>query len=248
MAIEHVHETSGAEKKTVVVTGRVDQGILKANTDAELVGYSAKKSPVKVTGLEMYHKTLDECQPGDSVGVALACAGDTTSLSKDNVERGMVLAAPGSTTVYNKLRAQVYLLTKEEGGRHTGFGPHYRPQLFFHCADITADLSFPKAEAAREELIKKHGKDEEGMKKVQADMKAIEADLICMPGDNVELLVTLAYPMPVEKGLKFTIREGKITVGCGTVIETMGLDNKVSIEGIKKATGKGAAAGGKKKK
>lgn len=108
-----------------------------------MVGFQPKKSTVKVVGIEMYHKTLDECMPGDSVGVSIVGTGDTMNLSKDNVERGMVLAAPNSTKLFNKLKAQIYVLTKEEGGRHTGFSPHYRPQLFFHCADITADLSFP---------------------------------------------------------------------------------------------------------
>ncbi|EPY27862.1 elongation factor Tu [Strigomonas culicis] len=245
MAIEHVYEI-GKDKKSVIVTGRVDQGVLKSNSDAELAGFSTKKPTVKVTGIEMYHKTLDECLPGDSVGVSIVGSGDTTSLSKDNVERGMVMAAPGSTHLYNRLKAQVYVLTKEEGGRHTGFSPHYRPQLFFHCADVTADLSFPEAEKAREELTKKHGKDAEGEKKRDAELKEIESKLVCMPGDNRELILTLAYPMPVEKGLKFTIREGKITVGWGAVTEAVGLDNKVSIEGKRVAAN--TKQGGKKKK
>lgn len=241
MAIEHVYEI-GKDKKHIIVTGRVDQGILKANTEAELAGFSLKKSTVKVTGIEMYHKTLDECMPGDSVGVSLTGSGDTNTLSKDNVERGMVLSSVGSTQLFNKLKAQVYVLTKDEGGRHTGFSPHYRPQLYFHCADVTADLNFPESEKAREELIKKHGKDAEAMKKVEADLKEVESKLVCMPGDNRELMLTLAWPMPVEKGLKFTIREGKITVGWGAVTETVGLDTKVSIEGKRvaaKPTGKG---------
>lgn len=233
MAIEHVYET-GKDGKAVIVTGRVDQGILKNGSDAELSGFSAKKSTVKVTGVEMYHKILDQAQPGDSVGVSLIGSGDTTALNKTNVERGMVLAAPGSTSLFNRLKAQVYVLTKDEGGRHTGFSPHYRPQLFFHCADVTADLSFPEVEAAREEMIKKHGKDAEALKKVDAEMKEIEGKHMCMPGDNREMVLTLAYPMPVERGLKFTIREGKITVGWGAVTETIGLDNKVNIEGKKK--------------
>lgn len=241
MAIEHVYEV-GKDKKSIIVTGRVDQGVLKLNADAELAGFSAKKSTVKVSGIEMYHKTLAECMPGDSVGVSLVGSGDTTALSKDNVERGMVMAAPGSTNLFNRLKAQIYVLTKEEGGRHTGFSPHYRPQLFFHCADVTADISFPEAEKHREELNKKYGRGAEEDKKKEAEMKEMESKLMCMPGDNRELVLTLAYPMPVEKGLKFTIREGKITVGWGAVTETIGLDTKVSIEGkrqqAKPVTGK----------
>ncbi|CBZ25582.1 putative elongation factor Tu [Leishmania mexicana MHOM/GT/2001/U1103] len=241
MAIEHVYEI-GKDKKSVIVTGRVDQGVLKLNTDAELAGFSVKKSTVRVTGIEMYHKTLSECMPGDSVGVSIVGTGDTISLSKDNVERGMVMAATGSTNLYNKVKAQVYVLTKDEGGRHTGFSPHYRPQLFFHCADVTADMSFPEAEKHREELNKKFGRGPEEDKQKEAEMKEFESKLVCMPGDNRELILTLAYPMPIEKGLKFTIREGKITVGWGAVVETMGLDTKVNIEGkriaAKPVTGK----------
>ncbi|AYU78002.1 EF-Tu / Elongation factor Tu - mitochondrial [Leishmania donovani] len=244
MAIEHVYEI-GKDKKSVVVTGRVDQGILKLNTDAELAGFSSKKSTVRVTGIEMYHKTLSECMPGDSVGVSIVGTGDTTSLSKGNVERGMVMAATGSTNLYNKVKAQVYVLTKDEGGRHTGFSPHYRPQLFFHCADVTADMSFPEAEKHREELNKKFGRGPEEDKKKEAAMKEFESKLVCMPGDNRELILTLAYPMPIEKGLKFTIREGKITVGWGAVVETMGLDTKVNIEG--KRIGAKPVTGKKKK-
>lgn len=246
MAIEHVYEI-GKDKKSVIVTGRVDQGVLKNNSDVELAGFSGKKPTVRVTGIEMYHKILDECLPGDSVGVSIVGTGDTTNLSKETVERGMVLAAPGSTTIYNKLKAQVYVLTKDEGGRHTGFSPHYRPQLFFHCADVTADLSFPEAEQQREELKKKYGKGPENDKKRETEMKEFESKLICMPGDNRELILTLAYPMPVTKGLKFTIREGKITVGWGAVTETLGMDNKVSIEGKRVLAKHGQTAQKKKK-
>ncbi|CCW69161.1 unnamed protein product, partial [Phytomonas sp. Hart1] len=230
MAIEHVYEV-GKDKKAIIVTGRVDQGVLKFNAEAELAGLQMRKATVKVTGIEMYHQTLPECLPGDSVGVGLVGTGETTTLSKATVERGMVLAASGSTKLFNKLKAQVYVLTKEEGGRHTGFSPHYRPQIFFHCADITADLSFPETEAKREELVKAHGKSAEGLKKVEAELKDFESKMVCMPGDNREMILTLAYPMPIEKGLKFTIREGKITVGWGAVTETIALDKKVSIEG-----------------
>jgi elongation factor Tu len=239
MAVEHVYEI-GSDKKTVVVTGRVDQGVLKNGTDAELTGFSPKPKTVKIVGMEMYHKTLDECQPGDSVGVSIVGTGDTTSLSKDNVERGMCLAAPGSTKLFNKVKAQVYVLTKEEGGRHTAFHPHYRPQLYFRCADITGDINFPEVEALNTELSKKY-KDKDDLPKKEAELKELEKKLMCMPGDNRELIITLAYPMPLEKGLKFAIREGKITVGCGVIGECLGLDPKVNIEGAKiaaKVTGK----------
>lgn len=244
LAIEHVYE-AGEDKKAVIVTGRVDQGVLKVNEEAELSGFSPKISKVKVSNIEMYHKTLSEALPGDSVGVGLAPAGDTTSLTKQTVERGMVLAAPGSTKLYNKIKAQVYVLTKEEGGRRTGFAPHYRPQLFFRCADVTADMNFPETETLAQQLAKRSGKDPEEQKKAAAELKEAESKLMCMPGDNRELILTLAYPMPVERGLKFTIREGKITVGWGAVIETLGLDLKVSIEGKKPPTT--AKQGGKKK-
>nr|CCC94366.1 putative elongation factor Tu [Trypanosoma congolense IL3000] len=245
MPIEHVYEI-GKDKKSVIVTGRVDQGLMKINADAELSGFSAKKLSVKVTGIEMYHKTLDECMPGDSVGASIVGTGDTTSLSKDNVERGMVLSAPGATKLFNKVRAQVYVLTKDEGGRHTAFSPHYRPQLFFRCADVTADLNFPESEQHAAELNKKYGKDAEDQKKKDAELKEFEKTLVCMPGDSRELVLTLAYPMPMEKGLKFTIREGKITVGWGAVTECLALDSKVSIEGVKQV--KQVTGKGKKKK
>nr|CCC52251.1 putative elongation factor Tu [Trypanosoma vivax Y486] len=233
MPIEHVYEI-GKDKKSVIVTGRVDQGLMKLGADAELSGFSTKKLTVKVSGIEMYHKTLEECMPGDSVGASIVGTGDTTTLTKDNVERGMVLSAPGATELFNKVRAQVYVLTKEEGGRHTAFGPHYRPQLFFRCADVTADLNFPESEKFAGELNKKYGKDAEDQKKKESELKEFEKTLVCMPGDNRDLLLTLAYPMPIEKGLKFTIREGKITVGWGVVTECVALDPKVSIEGVKR--------------
>lgn len=243
MAVEHVYEI-GTDKKTVVVTGRVDQGVLKNNADAELSGYQAKPKTVKIVGMEMYHKLLDECMPGDSVGVSIVGTGDTTSLSKESVERGMCLAAPGSQKLYNKVKAQVYVLTKDEGGRHTAFHPHYRPQFFFRCADITGDINFPEVEAFNVEISKKYGKDKEEQAKKDAELKEFEKKQMCMPGDNRELIITLAYPMPLEKGLKFAIREGKITVGCGVIGECLGLDTKVSIEGIKVAK----AVSGKKAK
>lgn len=233
MAVEHVYDV-GTDKKAVIVTGRVDQGTGKKGADAEISGFSPKAKPVKITAIEMYHKTLDECLPGDSVGISIAST--EVALSKETIERGMVLAAPGSTKLFNKVRAQVYVLTKEEGGRHTAFHPHYRPQLYFRCADITGDVSFPEVEAFTVEVGKKYGKEKEDIAKRDAELKEFEKKLMCMPGDNRELIITLAYPMPLEKGLKFAIREGKITVGCGVIGECLALDPKVSIEGVKAAT------------
>jgi len=243
MAIENVYDVD--KGKVAVVTGRVDQGTLKNGMEAEVAGFDPKNKTVKVSGIEMYHKTLEEALPGDSVGVSIVPAGDTMAIGRTNIERGMVLTTPGSTKLFNKLTAQVYVLTKDEGGRHTAFKPHYRPQLYFRCADITADISFPEALAKEAELTKANGKDDEGKAKTNTELKAFEKTLMCMPGDNRELSFTLAYPMPVEKGLKFAIREGKITVGAGVVNECIGLDTKVSIEGIKKVakmTGKAKPA------
>ena len=232
LAIEHVYDT-GKDQKMVIVTGRVDQGILKNGAEVELSGFNLKNRKVKISGIEMYHKIMEECVPGDSVGVSIVGTGDTGALSKQTVERGMILAAVGSTKLYNRVKAQVYVLTKEEGGRHTAFHPHYRPQLYFRCADITGDISFPEIETLTAELNKKYGKEKEDVAKRDAELKEAEKKLMCMPGDNRELIITLAYPMPVEKGLKFAIREGKITVGCGVIGDCIGLDPKVNIEGAK---------------
>ena len=245
MPVEQVYVIPGAGPKdasTCVVTGRIDQGLAKKGEMAELSGYSTKTLPVKIVGIEMYHKLMDQGEPGDSCGISIQPTGETRDLNKKNVERGMILSAQGSTKLYNKIRANVYVLTAEEGGRHTAFHPHYRPQLFFRCADITGDISFPEVEAYKLEMDKEHGKEESGAK--SAAMKEFEKKQMCMPGDNRELCITLAYPMPMEQGLKFAIREGKITVGAGVISQCVALDPKVSIEG---RTAKGAAKGGNKK-
>jgi elongation factor Tu len=231
MPIENVYNVGTEMGKRIVVTGRVDQGLAKLNDAADISGFSTTKKTVKIVGIEMYHKLLEQGQPGDSVGIACVPVGDTTSVSKDNVERGMVLSAPNATKLYNKLLANVYVLTKEEGGRHTAFAPHYRPQFYFRCADITGDISFPEIDEFKKELDKKYGKDPEKDGQKAEELKAHEKKFMCMPGDNRTVSLTLAYPMPVEKGLKFAIREGKITVGAGVVAECVGLDKTVSIEG-----------------
>lgn len=238
LPIENVYEIA---KDTVIVTGRVEQGVIKKGEEAELAGFQNKKLTAKIAGVEMYKKLLDEAVPGDSVGISLNHAGDTPDLSKKNVERGMVLAKPGSTTLHNKVKANVYVLTKEEGGRHTAFHPHYRPQFFFRCADITGDISFPDVEAKRTELEKKY-KSAEDAGKLKDELKEFEKTVMCMPGDNREVIIRLAYPMPMEKGLKFAIREGKITVGAGVIAECQGVDPKVSIEGHRAKISQGGKA------
>ena len=248
MPIEHVYEVphpDGKGGKTVSVTGRIDQGIIKKGSNAELSGFSPDKLPVTISGVEMYHKLMDQAEPGDSVGISLVPRGSCPNLSKKNVERGQLLAADGSTKLFNKLKANIYVLTKEEGGRHTAFQAHYRPQFYFRCADITGDISFPEVDKFKEELDKKHGKDKSKDAEKAKELKEFSKDHFCMPGDNKEVTVTLAYPMPVEKGLKFAVREGKITVGAGVVAEVLGLDKTVSIEGKQVKT---VTAPGKKKK
>jgi elongation factor Tu len=237
MPIEQVHLVGPGDVKTVVVTGRIEQGVIKPGDAAELVGFSPNKLSAKITGVEMYHKLLDQGTPGDSVGLSLLHTGDTPALNKNIVERGMVVAAPASTKLYNKVKANVYVLTGEEGGRSTAFHPHYRPQFFFRCADVTGDISFPEIEAFKKDLDKKYGKDKEKEHAKNEELKEFEKKQMCMPGDNRELFITLAYPMAIEKGMKFAIREGKITVGAGVFSECVELDPKVEIEGMKKVGG-----------
>lgn len=246
MPIEQVYDVPAATPKdlnSVIVTGRVDQGVIKPGDNIEIVGMGTTKHTATVKGVEMYKKLLEAGEPGDSVGVSLTPTNDAKALNKKMVERGMVMCAPGSTKLFNKIRANVYVLTAEEGGRKTAFHPHYRPQFFFRCADITGDISFPEVEAFQAELDKKHGKEQSPAK--QQELKEFEKKQMCMPGDNKELCVTLAYPMPVEQGLKFAIREGQITVGAGVVSQCVALDKTVNIEGAKKKQMKGK--GGKKK-
>jgi elongation factor Tu len=246
MPIEQVYEIPAATVKdlhTVIVTGRIDQGVVKPGDSVEITGMSYAKQTATIKGVEMYKKLMEQGEPGDSVGISLTPTNEVKKLDKKLVERGMVLSAPGATKLFNKIKANVYVLTHEEGGRKTAFHPHYRPQFFFRCADITGDISFPEVEAFAKEQDKTHGKDNSPAK--AQELKEFEKKQMCMPGDNREVCITFAHPMPIEKGLKFAIREGQITVGAGVVSECVALDKGVSIEGQKK---KKAQPGKAKKK
>jgi elongation factor Tu len=179
MPIEDIFSISG---RGTVVTGRVEQGIIKVGEEVEIVGIRPTQKTV-VTGVEMFKKLLDQGQAGDNVGLLLRGTG------KDDVERGQVLAKPGSITPHKKFKASAYILTKEEGGRHTPFFKGYRPQFYFRTTDVTGVAQLP-----------------EGMEMV-------------MPGDSVQLEVELITPIAMDKGLRFAIREGGRTVGSGTVSE-----------------------------
>ena len=181
LPIEDVMTISG---RGTVVTGRVERGVLKMNDEVEIVGIRPTQKSV-VTGIEMFRKTLDFAQGGDNVGVLLR------GITHDQVERGQVLAKPGSIVPHSKFTASVYVLTKEEGGRHTAFLNGYRPQFFFRTTDVTGNIALP----AGVEMV--------------------------MPGDNVTLTVELIHPIAMEQGTKFSIREGGRTVGAGTVSEVI---------------------------
>jgi elongation factor Tu len=177
MSIEDVFSITG---RGTVVTGRVEQGILKVNEEVEIVGIRPTHKTV-ATGIEMFRKLLDEGRAGDNVGVLLRGVG------KDDVERGQVLAKPGSITPHTDFEAQVYVLTKEEGGRHNPFFPGYRPQFYFRTTDVTGAIQLP------------------------------EGTQMVMPGDNTEMTVELIAPIAMDEGLRFAIREGGRTVGAGRV-------------------------------
>ncbi len=179
LAIEDVITITG---RGTVVTGRMERGILKLNDEVEIVGIRETQKSV-ATGIEMFRKLLDFAEAGDNVGVLLR------GINRDQVVRGQVLAKPGSVTPHSKFVASVYVLTKEEGGRHTAFLTNYRPQFYFRTTDVTGVITLP----AGVEMV--------------------------MPGDNVELTVELIHPIALEKGTKFSIREGGRTVGAGTVNE-----------------------------
>ena len=179
LPIEDVMTISG---RGTVVTGRVERGACKLNEEMEIVGIKPTQKTV-ITGLEMFRKLLDYAEAGDNVGVLLR------GINRDQVVRGQVLAKPGSIIPHTKFTASVYVLTKEEGGRHTAFLSNYRPQFYFRTTDITGVITLP----AGTEMV--------------------------MPGDNVELTVELIHPIAIEKGTKFSIREGGRTVGAGTVSE-----------------------------
>ncbi len=181
MPIEDVFTIEG---RGTVVTGRVERGTIKLNEPVQIVGIRETRQTV-ATGLEMFHKQMDSSQAGDNVGVLLR------GIKREEVERGMVLAKPGSVTPHTKFQANVYVLTKEEGGRHTPFFANYRPQFYVRTTDVTGTISLP-----------------EGVE-------------MCMPGDNVEMGVELITPVSVEEGMRFTIREGGRTVGAGVVTKVI---------------------------
>jgi elongation factor Tu len=167
-----------------VATGRIDRGIVKVQEEVELVGFGTTRKTV-VTGVEMFRKLLDQGQAGDNVGLLLRGVG------KDEIERGQVLAKPGTVKPHTKFKAEVYVLTKEEGGRHTPFFNNYRPQFYFRTTDVTGAANLP----AGVEMV--------------------------MPGDNVQMEVELITPIALEKELRFAIREGGRTVGAGVVTEVI---------------------------
>ncbi len=179
MPVEDVFSITG---RGTVATGRVDRGKVKVQDEVELVGIRPTRKTV-VTGVEMFRKLLDEAEAGDNIGALLR------GVTRDDIQRGQVLAKPGSVTPHTKFRGEVYVLSKEEGGRHTPFFSNYRPQFYFRTTDVTGVIELP-----------------EGVEMV-------------MPGDNVEMNVELIYPIALEQGTKFSIREGGRTVGAGVVAE-----------------------------
>ncbi len=180
MPVEDVFTISG---RGTVATGRVERGQLKLSEEVEIVGLMEERKKTVVTGIEMFHKLLDYAEAGDNIGALLR------GVDRNGIERGQVLAKPGSIHPYTKFKGQVYVLSKEEGGRHTPFFNNYRPQFYFRTTDVTGVISLP------------------------------EGTEMCMPGDNVEMSVELITPIAIEKGLRFAIREGGRTVGSGAVTD-----------------------------
>ena len=181
MSIEDVFTITG---RGTVVTGRVERGTLKVNDEVEIVGIKPTQKTV-ATGIEMFRKQLESAEAGDNAGVLLR------GISREQVERGQVLAKPGTVTPHHKFKAQVYVLTKEEGGRHTPFKNEYRPQFYFRTTDVTGVIELP------------------------------EGTEMVMPGDNIEMTVELIHPIAIEDGTKFSIREGGRTVGAGNVTKVI---------------------------
>ena len=180
MPVEDVFTISG---RGTVATGRVERGVLKLSEEVEIVGLTDEKKKTVVTGIEMFHKLLDYAEAGDNIGALLR------GVAKTEIERGQVLSKPGSIHPLTKFVGQVYVLTKDEGGRHTPFFNNYRPQFYFRTTDVTGIITLP------------------------------EGTEMCMPGDNVDMKVELITPIAIENGLRFAIREGGRTVGSGVVIE-----------------------------
>ena len=178
MPVEDVFTITG---RGTVATGRVERGVLHLNDEVEIVGIKEETKKTVVTGIEMFRKMLDEAQAGDNIGALLR------GIQRTEIERGQVLAKPGTVTCHRKFTAQVYVLTKDEGGRHTPFFNNYRPQFYFRTTDVTGVITLP------------------------------EGTEMCMPGDNVEMTIELIHPIAMDQGLTFAIREGGRTVGSGVV-------------------------------
>ena len=178
MPVEDVFSITG---RGTVATGRVERGVLHVSEEVEIVGIKEETKKTVVTGIEMFRKLLDEAQAGDNIGALLR------GIQRTEIERGQVLAKPGTVTCHTKFTAQVYVLTKDEGGRHTPFFNNYRPQFYFRTTDVTGVINLP------------------------------EGTEMCMPGDNVEMTIELIHPIAMEQGLTFAIREGGRTVGSGRV-------------------------------
>ena len=179
MPVEDVFSITG---RGTVATGRVEAGVIKVQDEVEIVGLTEEIRKVVVTGVEMFRKLLDQAEAGDNIGVLLR------GVQRNEIERGQVLAKPGSITPHTKFTAQVYVLSKEEGGRHTPFFNNYRPQFYFRTTDVTGVINLP------------------------------EGTEMCMPGDNVEMTIELITPVAMNQGLRFAIREGGRTVGAGSVV------------------------------
>ncbi|HAP72445.1 MAG TPA: elongation factor Tu, partial [Lachnospiraceae bacterium] len=182
MPIEDVFTISG---RGTVATGRVERGMLKLNDPVEIVGLKEETQTSVATGIEMFRKTLDFAEAGDNVGILLR------GIDRTAIERGQVVAKPGTVTCHKKFTAQVYVLTKDEGGRHTPFFNNYRPQFYFRTTDVTGVITLP------------------------------EGTEMCMPGDHVEMTIELIHPVAMEQGLTFAIREGGRTVGSGRVVSIL---------------------------
>ena len=180
MPVEDVFTITG---RGTVATGRVERGVVKVQDEVEIVGLAKESSKTVVTGVEMFRKLLDQAEAGDNIGVLLR------GIQRDEIERGQVLAKPGTIHPHTKFKSQVYVLTKEEGGRHTPFFNGYRPQFYFRTTDVTGVIELP----AGTEMV--------------------------MPGDNIDMTIELITPIAIEKGLRFAIREGGRTVGSGVVSE-----------------------------
>ena len=178
MPVEDVFSITG---RGTVATGRVEAGVLHVSDEVEIVGIKEETRKVVVTGIEMFRKLLDEAQAGDNIGALLR------GVQRNEIERGQVLAKPGTLTCHTKFTAQVYVLTKDEGGRHTPFFNNYRPQFYFRTTDVTGVCNLP------------------------------EGTEMCMPGDNIEMTIELIHPIAMSQGLTFAIREGGRTVGSGRV-------------------------------